>query len=98
MHFGDNPFGLPTNSNLEDVLKKNTSHTNPLEIKGYVGENGKEQLFPFWTPVKDPIISTTDYTKFWDKKDKALDIKKKKDKVGIVQPKDASKSYEDSSL
>ena len=97
MHFGDNPFGLPTNTDLEKVLKQNLDHTNPLEMKSYKDGDGKKKLFPFWVPVKDPMDSATDYKQYYDSKAKALDIKKKDDKVGIVNPK-SDKNYEDSSL
>jgi len=96
-HFGDNPFELPSNTDLEKVLGKNLDHTNPLEMKSYTND-GKTKLFPFWTPVKDPTVDADDYKSYWDKKDKALDVKKKDDKVGVVQPKDASKSYESNDL
>lgn len=97
MHFGDSPFELPTNTDLEKILKKNTEHTNPLELKGYKTDDGKDKVFPFWTPVKDSGgVTSVDYTDYWDNKDKA--VKGKKDKVGSVTPMDASKSYENVSL
>jgi len=97
MHFGDTPFGLPTNTDLEKVLKKNTEHTNPLEIKGYVGENGKEQMFPFWRPVKDDgMVVSTDYQMYWDKKDKV--VHKMKNKENAKSPTEALKTFQDTSL
>lgn len=100
MQFGDNPYELPTNAQLEDVLKKNTDHTNPLEMKNIKTDSGNK-LFPFWVPVKDPEIEADEFKQYQDTKAKALDIKMKKDNVGIVQPKDAfnnAKTYDDSSL
>jgi len=95
--FGENPFELPNNTSLEDVLKKNLDHTKPLEMKTFKVD-GKNKLFPFWTPVKSDDPTAGDYQSYMDAKSKALDIKKKEDNVGIVNPKDPSKTYEDGSL
>ena len=97
--FGNNPFELPTNTDLEKVLKKNFDTINPVEMKEIKGADGSKKLFPFWTPVKDAGGTTfTDVSSFLSGKEKALDIKDKKDNVGVVQPKDAGKTYEDVSL
>lgn len=100
--FGNNPFELPTNTDLEAVLKKNLDHINPVEMKEKT-INGKKTYFPFWTPVNDAAGNTfTDPKEYLATKDKKLNIKPKKDQVGIVQPKDAitsnTKTYEDSSF
>jgi hypothetical protein len=100
--FGNNPYELPTNTDLEKVLKKNLDHINPVEMKEKTVD-GKKMLFPFWTPVGDSAGNTfTDPKEYLASKSKQLDIKVKKDNVGVVQPKDATKNatktYEDSSF
>jgi len=96
--FGNQPYELPTNTDLEAVLNKNLDHINPVEMREKE-VSGKKMLFPFWVPVKDAEgISFTDYKKYLSGKEKALDIKAQKDKVGIVQPKKETKSYEDDNI
>lgn len=96
--FGNQPYELPTNTDLEAVLSKNLDHINPVEMREKE-VSGKKTLFPFWVPVKDAEgISFTDYKKYLSGKEKALDIKAQKDKVGIVQPKKETKSYEDDNI
>jgi len=96
--FGNQPYELPTNTDLEKVLKKNLDNVKPVEIKQYEA-GGKNMLFPFWTPVKDAEgVTFTDYKKYLSGKEKRLDIKAKKDQVGVVQPKDPSKTYEEDNI
>lgn len=96
--FGNQPYELPTNTDLEAVLSKNLDHINPVEMREKE-VSGKKTLFPFWVPVKDAEgISFTDYKKYLSGKEKALDIKAQKDKVGIVQPKKENKSYEEDNI
>lgn len=96
--FGNQPYELPTNTDLEKVLSQNLDQINPVEMREKE-VNGNKTLFPFWVPVKDAEgISFTDYKKYLTGKEKALDIKAKKDQVGIVQPKKESKSYEDDNI
>jgi len=96
--FGNQPYELPTNTDLEKVLKKNLDHINPVEMREKE-INGNKTLFPFWTPVKDAEgVSFTDYKKYLSGREKTLDIRAKKEQVGIVQPKKEGKSYEDDNI
>lgn len=94
---GKNFYELPTNADLEQILAKNLDTTIDLEMKEVKTGDGTK-LFPFWVPVKDCCDTFTDYKSYLDEKQKALRITKKEDNVGIVQPKDVEKNYEDGSL
>jgi len=66
-------LGMPTNDDIESLLEKNYQNIRPLEYRETLHSNTDNQnMFAFWTPVKDNVESYTDYKAYLDERGRRM--------------------------
>ena len=66
-------YGMPNNEDLESMLETNYQNIRPLEyVETKHSNKDGNNMFAFWTPVKDNMESYTDYKSYMDERTRRM--------------------------